>query len=294
MTTQSPVFKSAHGQAQFLAAYDAAMALWGVPFERRDVRTRFGSTHVIASGAESAPPLVLLHCALMTSAIWSPVIGDLSAHFRTYAVDVIGDVGRTIPSNPPRTYEDFGRWLDETLDALGVTKASVLGWSFGGFAAANFAIHAPVRVARLVLLAPFATFVRPGLGFLAGFLPMMLPTRRVSRWFERRLCYAGTFGPAEHSELLYRRFRYGRVAFKIAPRTFSDDELARLTMPTLLLVGEQEFLYDGHAAVQRARRSLPNCRAHLIPQCNHAVVSDQTAILRAHLLDFLKPGTKEA
>jgi pimeloyl-ACP methyl ester carboxylesterase len=58
------------------------------------------------------------------------------------------------------------------------------------------------------------------------------------------------------------------------------DELARLTMPTLLLVGEQEFLYDG--------------RAYLIPQCNHAVVSDQTAILRAHLLDFLKPGTREA
>jgi pimeloyl-ACP methyl ester carboxylesterase len=72
------------------------------------------------------------------------------------------------------------------------------------------------------------------------------------------------------------------------------DELARLTMPTLLLVGEQEFLYDGRAAVQRARQSFPNCRAYLIPQCNHAVVSDQTAILRAHLLDFLKPGTREA
>ena len=127
MTAQSPVFKSARGQAQFFAAYDAAMALWRVSFERRDVRTLFGRTHVIISGAESAPPLVLLHCALMTSAIWSPVIGDLSANFRTYAVDVIGDVGRTVPSNPPRTYEDLGRWLSETLDALGVMKASVLG-----------------------------------------------------------------------------------------------------------------------------------------------------------------------
>lgn len=79
----SPIFNSAKAEATFLAAYDKAMTLWPVPYEQRDVPTRFGRTHVVVSGPENGPPIVLLHCALMTSAIWSPIIGELSATYRT-------------------------------------------------------------------------------------------------------------------------------------------------------------------------------------------------------------------
>lgn len=287
VSSHSPLFKSPRGEAEFLAAYDAALHLWPVPFEQRDVATRFGSTHVIVSGPEEAPPLVLLHCALMTSAIWSPIIGELSENFRTYAVDVIGDVGLTVPSNPPRSGAEFAAWLADTLDALGIGTTRLLGWSFGGFVAANFTVEMPARVERLALLAPFATFVRPGPGFLAGFLPLIVPTRRMSRWFERRLCHAGSFGPAEYSELLYQRFRNGRVMFRTGPKVFSDEELRLLTMPTLLLVGDEEYLFDGRAAVDRAGRLLPDIRAELLPRCNHAVVSDRTDEVRRQLLPFL-------
>jgi len=287
MPTHSPVFKSAQGAAEFLAAYDAALSLWPVPFEHRDIATPFGTTHVIVSGPATAPPLVLLHCALMTSAIWSPVIEILSSRFRCYAVDVIGDVGRTVPAQPPEDGQELAQWLAATLDGLDITTTRLLGWSFGGFVAANFAIEMPARIERLALLAPFATFVTPGLGFLAGMLPLLFPTRRMSRWFESRLCFAGSFGCPEYSELLYQRFRNGRVLFKAAPRVFSDTELQQLTMPTLLLVGKQEFLYDGSAAAVRAQSLLPQGEVHLLPLCNHAVVTDQTDAVRDMLEVFL-------
>ena len=129
MTDHSPVFKSAKAQARMLAVYDKAMKLWPIPYEQRDIPTQYVSTHVIISGPENAPPLVLLHCALMTSAIWSPIIEDLSRDHRTYAVDVIGDVGRTVPSNPPATERDLASWLDEVFEGLSIDEASILAWS---------------------------------------------------------------------------------------------------------------------------------------------------------------------
>jgi pimeloyl-ACP methyl ester carboxylesterase len=282
------VFRSLEGERQALAAYDAAMRLWPVPFEHRDVATDFGSTHVIVSGPEGSPALVLLHCALMTSAIWSPVIGDLSGPFRSYAVDVLGDFGRSVPTNPPKTEVELAAWLGQALDRLGLARVCLLGWSFGGFVATNFAAREPRRVERLALLAPFATFVRPGPGFLAGFVPLVIRTRGASRWFERRLCERGSFGVAEHSELLFQRFKNGRVLLKTPPRVLGDEEVRRLTMPTLLLVGANEFLDDGPRAVARARRLLPNGDADLVAECNHAMVSDQTALIRDRLLAFLR------
>lgn len=284
----SPIFRSAKGEREALAAYDAAMELWPVPFEGCEVATDFGSTHVIVSGPDSAPPLVLLHCALLTSAIWSPVIGDLDRYFRTYAVDVMGDFGRSMPTNPPKSGREFADWLGQTLDGVGLERVCLLGWSFGGFVATNFAVHEPQRIERLGLLAPFATFVRPGIGFLAGFVPLLIRTRATSAWFERRLCRKGSLGMLEHSELLYQRFKNGRVVFKTGPRVFTDEELRRLGMPTLLLVGEQEFLYNGANAVARARRVLPVGEAELVAECNHAMVSDQTDIVSERLCTFFR------
>lgn len=139
----SPIFKSARAEATFLAAYDKAMSLWPIPCVQRDVDTPFGSTHVIVSGPEEGPPMVLLHCALMTSAIWSPIIGELSASYRTYAVDVMGDVGRTVPTAPPATEADAADWLEIVFERLGFERAAVVAWSFGGGMASNFAMRHP-------------------------------------------------------------------------------------------------------------------------------------------------------
>src|SRR5262245_15529569 len=49
MSHQS-AFKSPEGEAAFLAAYDAALKEWPVPFEEMTIPGRFGMTHVIASG----------------------------------------------------------------------------------------------------------------------------------------------------------------------------------------------------------------------------------------------------
>src|SRR6185436_10989274 len=105
------VFKTPDGESRFFAAYDAALALWPVPFEELDVPTRFGTTHVLACGPRRGPPLVLLHGYMATLTMWSPNIPALSKDYRVYAVDVMGQPGKSSPTEPICNRADFGSWL---------------------------------------------------------------------------------------------------------------------------------------------------------------------------------------
>ena len=152
--SQQSAFKTSDGEAAYLAAYDAAMKSWPVPYEEFDVPSRFGTTHVIASGPMTAPPLVLLHGYMATSTMWSPNIAAFSRDHRVYAVDVMGQPGKSVPGEPIRTVADFVSWLTAILDALHVDRVSLVGQSFGGWLALNYAIAAPQRLLKLVLLSP--------------------------------------------------------------------------------------------------------------------------------------------
>ena len=111
-------FKTREGEASYLAAYDAALKLWPVPCDERDIPTRFGTTHVLVSGPKDAPPLVLLHGYMATSAMWSVNIADFSRDYRVYAVDVMGQPGKSVPDEPVRNAADYAVWLTATLDGL--------------------------------------------------------------------------------------------------------------------------------------------------------------------------------
>ena len=95
--SQPSAFKTPEGEAAYLAAYDAAMKLWPVPYEEigrfrpvwDDARRR--------QGPKDAPPLVLLHGYMATSAMWSPNIADFSKDYRVYAIDVMGQPSKSIP-----------------------------------------------------------------------------------------------------------------------------------------------------------------------------------------------------
>ena len=87
--SQQSVFRTPEGKTAFLAAYDAAMKLWPVSYEEMDIPTRFGTTHVVASGPKDAEPLVLLHGYMATLTMWAPNIADFSKHYRVYALDVM-------------------------------------------------------------------------------------------------------------------------------------------------------------------------------------------------------------
>src|SRR5262245_59028769 len=137
MSTQSSMFKTPESRARYFAAYDASLALWPVPRESFDVSTRFGPTHVHASGPRAAPPLVLLHGVNISSTMWYPNIADLSRAHRVYALDIIGDKGKSVCTRSLLTPLDFVDWLRDVFSALHFEEAHVVGLSYGGFLGLN-------------------------------------------------------------------------------------------------------------------------------------------------------------
>jgi hypothetical protein len=114
--SHTSAFNTPEGEARFLAAYDAEMMGWPVPYEEINTLSRFGTTHVVVCGPKSAPPLVLLHGYMATLTMWLPNISAFSKDYRVYAVDVMGQPSKSTPYQPISNTQDFVSWLTATLE----------------------------------------------------------------------------------------------------------------------------------------------------------------------------------
>ena len=283
------LFKSPEGEATYHAAYDKVLALWDVPYECLRVATQFGTTHVIASGPTAAPPLVLLHGIAISSTMWYPNIADLSGDFGTFAVDVMGDAGKSVPSHRPKNRAEHAQWLVDVFNELHIEQADVAGLSYGGFLTLNFALQAPDRVKRIVLLAPAGCFVRFRLAFWFRMASGMFLSPRAA--FKSLIPWISARKDAAESlvfEQMLVNWLFGRAQWGVWPRVFTDKELRSVSVPTLLLIGDREVIYDPRVAIGRATRLIPRIEVAIIPNASHFLTFDQSESVDARVLDFLK------
>ena len=282
-------FKTPAGEAAYRAAYDSELRSWPVPCEEIDVAGLFGTTHVLVCGPTTAPPLVLLHGYMATSTMWSTNIAAFSKGHRVYAVDVMGQPGKSIPGEPICHASDFVSWLTATLDALGLDWVDVVGMSFGGWLALNYAVAEPQRVRKLVLLSPGGLLPMVKQFTVRGMLMVLLPTRLTVNSFFRWLGFTDR-AHANVLELMYlglKHFRMPVETARIGPAVVPDEALRTLHAPTLLLIGDHEVISDPAKALERARRLIPDFRGELVPRSRHEMCVRQHRIVDARVVEFL-------
>ena len=61
MAAEATIYRSAAGEAEFLALYDRFLSRLDIPYESRTLETRFGTTHLLVAGSVGAQPLMLFH-----------------------------------------------------------------------------------------------------------------------------------------------------------------------------------------------------------------------------------------
>jgi pimeloyl-ACP methyl ester carboxylesterase len=294
MTRYLPVFTSPQGEAEVLRAYDVVLRHWSVPYTEFDVATSFGQTHVIASGAEEAPPVILLHALFATATSWYRTVGPLSRHHRTFAVDVIGEANKSRPTRPVLSLDDYKIWFTELADGLGVSKMSLVGNSMGGFGAAYLAMYLPERIRKLVLIDPAATFHSIVPFYLHMFIPKALylffpwlpgcntVMRRSVDW-----AFAGLPSDGPWEELFKLSMVHGSTQSRVFPRVYTAQELARIEVPTLLILGDREKIYRASDAKRAALRLMPSVQVQIIPGAHHIAAIAQPDAVNESLLDFL-------
>ena len=284
------LYKSPAGEANSMAAYETALVGWPVPYDELDLPTRFGTTHIIVSGPMDAKPIVLLHGQDSSATSWIYTIANLSQDFRTYAVDTIGDMGKSKPTLLPGSREDYASWLLDVFDQMKMEKAVLVGMSYGGFLAVNFAIAHPERINRVALLAPgIPNFGSPTLQWANYGMPMLfLPSRfTVQRFINGASMKGYSAEDPVQEEMIIGMMNMRNVSF-MRP-VFTDEELKQVTALTLLLIGDHEIMYEPQKALDNAARLFPHLQAELIPNAGHMLDSDQPELVDARILKFLTP-----
>jgi len=280
------VFRSPAGEAKYKAAYEAELAAWPLPYEALDVPSRFGRTHIIASGPREAPPLVLLHGLCGDPIEWRENVPVLARTHRVYCVSALGDVGKSVATRVPATRPEAAFWLTEIFGELGIERARVAGHSYGGFLATLLAIYAPDRVEKIIPLAP-AGFAPLSLELWARMLGFMITRAPAIRQSYLRWLYADSSPRnARIDEHISLSMEHGKPSLKVSG-SFTDDELGKIRAPVLLLVGQYERCFDPVAAVDRARRLVPSIEAQIIPNTSHALPFEKPDIVNAAMLQFL-------
>ncbi|MGA4878617.1 alpha/beta fold hydrolase [Streptomyces lydicamycinicus] len=277
---------------RYFAACDAVYALGPAPQEELTVATRFGTTHVYRygpadPGAAARTPVVLVHGAGGNSSQWYPNVGALSAERPVYAVDTVGDPGRSVQHAPIHQPERAARWLDETLDGLGLDRVHLVGASYGGWLALNQALHRPGRLASATLLDP-GGLEKVGVRFfswvfislLATFAPKAMRPR-LAAWLEQ---------PVLVVPELRTMVRLGVRAYRIrrpAPLPLTEDELRSIRTPLYVLLGKRSLLVHPERQRERVPRLVPGARVEIIADTGHGPQIDHAAQVNSRMLSFM-------
>ena len=260
--------------AGFLDRYQAVMAKWPVPYESLDLPGRFGTTHVNVCGPADGSPVVLMHGGRATSAGWFNTVGAFAGRHRVYAIDTIGDSGRSVADGERiRDRDGIVSWLDETLSLLGVTAAAFVGHSVGAWNSMSYALAHPDRVSRLVLLDPTSCVVGNRPTFMLRAIPLMLrPGPERYRSFIRWETRGASLDPA-WLELWAGRF--GGPTGGAWPKRPPAAELARLTMPVLVVVAGRSRQNDARRLATLTPKIIPGVRMATLANASHFTIPQQ-------------------
>jgi hypothetical protein len=94
------IYKTPEGEAEIRTLYEEALVELGLGYESLTVGTRLGDTHVIALGAEGAPPAVFLPGANALNPTCLKWFLPLAERHRLYAPDIVGQPGLSAQTRP--------------------------------------------------------------------------------------------------------------------------------------------------------------------------------------------------
>lgn len=264
------------GSQHYLSAYRDGMAELQDFAAYFDLRTSFGTVRAYrfdGSAAPGGPPVVLLPGRNAATPMWRANLPTLLARRTVYGLDLLGEAGLSVQEEPITGADDQARWLDEALTQLELQRAHLLGASVGGWAAANYAVRHPMRVASLVLLDPVMTFDKIPLRTLLASGALLSPTvpeavrRRVLSWISGG-------APVDDSEPEARLIAAAMVDFVLRlppPKRITDDHLRALKLPVLTVLGGRSVMLDAPKAAAVARALVPHGQVELWSEASHAL-----------------------
>ena len=237
-------------------------------------------------------PLIVLHGAYMNIPSMGAIIPGLAETHNVYALEFQGH-GRTADINRPITYPNLADDVAAFMDAVGLAKADVFGYSMGAIAGLQLAIRHPEKVRKLVA-ASGAYDAEGWQPEYKAFIPQMTVEMFVKMPFAedyRRLAP----NPEGFPELARKL-----IQAENEPMAWEKDVKA-LKTPVLIICGDADgstlehnvamFRLLGGGVMGDMGKPLPASRLAVLPATSHTAVITQTGLLLGFIEPFLKDET---
>ncbi|MFI5799507.1 alpha/beta fold hydrolase [Streptomyces sp. NPDC051677] len=225
-------------------------------------------------------PLVLLHGGVLTVGLsFAAVLPTPAADRHVVAPELQGH-GHTADTDRALTPADLASDVVALLDELGIEQADVLGFSLGGLVALQLALAHPERVGRLVLAS--TQYTQEGCHDeirTPDYTSPRLPGQ--ADFQEMADAYAAVAPHPEH----FQDFLAKCAAAAHAPLSWTADDLRGLRAPTLLAIGDTDFVRIEHAA--EMQRLIPDAEPAVLPATTHMALMRRTSLLLPLLTEFL-------
>jgi pimeloyl-ACP methyl ester carboxylesterase len=222
----------------------------------------------------SGRPLILLHGGILTIDLsFGRMLPALAEQHRVIGVELQGH-GHTEDIDRRLQLDLLAEDVVALMDHLGLERADLFGYSLGGLVATELVVRHPERVDRLVVA---ATHFRPD-----GYHPEIHDPRQDSPrlpteadFVQMQQAYAAVAPDPAHFEAFLQKAQPMIAGF----RGWSDEQLRAITAPTLLAIGDTDFVRIEHAAAIHAL--LPDAQLLVLPGCTHMEVVRRPELLSA-------------
>ena len=237
-------------------------------------------------------PLIVLHGAYMNIPTMGEIIPTLAKTHKVYAIEMQGH-GRTNDIDRPITYPNLADDVAEFMDAVGIEKADVFGYSMGGQVGLKLAINHPQKLNKLITASVAYD--------LEGWQPVysqFIPKMTVEMFLEMPF-FAETYKQSANPEG-YVAFLKKMIALESEPMEWEED-VKNLKIPVLVIAGDADvatlehivamFKLLGGGVMGDMGKPLPLSRLAILPATTHTAVITQVDLLLAFIEPFLKGET---
>lgn len=282
------IYRTDQHEKQLMALYDELLKGWPSDTESLYLNNRYGKIHVLVTGPDSAPPMLLFHATSMGAPSWMENIGVLNKKYRCYAIDHIGEGDRSRLANinqHPKTEEEQFQLYSDIADSLGIDHATLIGSSNGGRTAMIFASYAPERVDKLILCGPMGINM-PSMGMYTRMVfSSMIPLKSIRSNVEE---WALGNSPAitDRYGKWFDEIMLGTLPRSAAPMPLSAEQLAKIKAPTLLILGTNDNLAGDPGIVKELAQPIPNLQTEVL-ESSHLVAVERAEDVNQLISSFL-------
>lgn len=247
----------------------------------------------------NGPALVCCHAMASDQSMWDQHRDCFSRSHTLITFDQRGSGDSEHPpfmAGPGSLYsvESFGEDLKAVLDALGIERASILGFSMGAVAALSFATRWPDRIERLLLASAMASRLPQAIIDRGRLVEKVLDAQGIAETYDfyfSGALFDGLWKKSEfRQQLAHARSKATSHGFKGCFRVTIDrpsmlDNLKQIQCPTLIMVGENDTHYLAEAEL--LEQIVPGAKRVVMPGVGHPMAVQDPGAFGEEVMTFL-------